>query len=152
VGKQATPFFALTTYSNPVALGAMLGNYLGNGYQTLSMSVVDDAGISLHYFSFNVFTDYKPQGTVPATISLPLFFNSSSSLFCIFISVVVAVNKQVTVPDYLYELTGAPQTFHKYEENKPKNLKQNLIITHINISFVVYILLLVISIMIPRMN
>jgi len=72
VGKQATPFFALTTYSNPVALGALLGNYLGNGYQTLSMSVVDDVGISLHYFSFNVFTDYMPQGTVPATTSLAL--------------------------------------------------------------------------------
>jgi len=64
----------------------------------------------------------------------------------------VAVNKQVIVPAYLYDLTGAPQNFHKYEENKPKHLKQNLIITHINISFVVYILLLVISIMIPRMN
>jgi len=56
-----TPFFALTAYKNPVAVGAMLGNYLGTGYNTLSMGVVDANGITFHYFNLNYLTNYAPQ-------------------------------------------------------------------------------------------
>jgi len=72
VGKMAMPFFALTDYTNPVAVGAMLANYVGTGYQTLALGITDQYGITLHYFNFNYLTDYSPAGMCALLVVLML--------------------------------------------------------------------------------